>query len=205
MSAAASPASPASALLLLLLLPALAQAFLSPLPQSSLLTARSNRPTFPSPRLLNLNSGYAAAPLGRWGVAGHPSAGRVRLELGLKMSSGSKSEVPAEALAFAAKSEVLASLSEVQDPFRGDSVVKLAGVKNVEADMTSGRVSFLVELGAPDLRGEVKEQCLRAVSEISWVKEVPLPQTRFADRSGCRHLDAGPEFPAQRPSKRAAM
>lgn len=75
---------------------------------------------------------------------------------------------------FAAKSEALASLAPIQDPFRGESIVSLSAVKNLELDLDAGKISFVVELGAPDLKGEVKAACDAAVRELEWVKDVSI-------------------------------
>jgi metal-sulfur cluster biosynthetic enzyme len=73
---------------------------------------------------------------------------------------------------FVKQSEVLAALSMVQDPSRGETVTSLGAVKELEIDKDTGAVSFNVELGAPDLKGEVKAKCEEFVGLLPWVKSV---------------------------------
>ena len=73
---------------------------------------------------------------------------------------------------FVKQSEVLAALSMVEDPSRGETVTSLGAVRELEIDKDTGAVSFNVELGAPDLRGEVKAKCEEFVGLLPWVNSV---------------------------------
>ena len=73
---------------------------------------------------------------------------------------------------FVKQSEVLAALSIVNDPSREASITSLGAVKELEIDKASGAVSFSVELGAPDLKGAVKDKCVEYVSTLPWVSSV---------------------------------
>lgn len=70
--------------------------------------------------------------------------------------------------------QVLAALADIQDPFRGDGLVKLGSVRELVVDPGCGTVSASIILGAPDLQGEVKAQCEAALKSISWVETVSL-------------------------------
>lgn len=96
--------------------------------------------------------------------------GRRAIRTSLKMSGGGA----VDASVFAAKSEVLAALSGIQDPFRGEGIVKLAAVRDLNVDVEGGKVSMRVELGAPDLKGEVKASVDAAVRGLPWVKDVSI-------------------------------
>jgi len=74
---------------------------------------------------------------------------------------------------FSKKSEVLASLADIDDPVRGESIVSTSAVKNLEVD-ASGRVQFTVQLSAPDLQGIVKKACEEALSCLPWVSDVKI-------------------------------
>jgi Mrp family chromosome partitioning ATPase len=87
---------------------------------------------------------------------------------------------------FAAKSEVLAILSGVQDPYRGNGIVALAAVKDLIVDMDGGSVSLKVELGAPDLKGEVKVEIETALRTLPWVKQVSLTMAALPPQDSLR-------------------
>ena len=73
---------------------------------------------------------------------------------------------------FVKQSEVLAALSLVEDPSRGEAVTTLGAVKELVIEKDAGAVSFNVELGAPDLKGTVKAKCEEFVGLLPWVKSV---------------------------------
>jgi len=99
----------------------------------------------------------ARAPLGR-GVA--------------RMTAAVGAEVdPRE---FQAKSEVLAALAAVQDPTRGESVVSLRAVSNVQVNPDAGSLAVTVMLSVPDLSGDVKAECEAALKALEWVTTVDV-------------------------------
>lgn len=97
---------------------------------------------------------------------------------------------------FVKKSEVLATLSMVEDPSRGRSVTSLGAVKDLLIDKDTGAVVFNLELGAPDLKGAVKKQSEETVGTLPWVTSVtvtmiamsPLDETREASAASATGL-----------------
>jgi len=97
---------------------------------------------------------------------------------------------------FVKQSEVLAALSMVEDPSRGGSITALGAVKELKIEKDSGAVSFNIELGAPDLKGQVKEKSKELVSTLPWVTSVtvtmvakePDDDTRAASASSATGL-----------------
>jgi metal-sulfur cluster biosynthetic enzyme len=73
---------------------------------------------------------------------------------------------------FIKQSEVLSALSMVEDPSRGATVTSLGAVKDLKVEKSTGAVSFKLELGAPDLKGTVKEKSEEFVSTLPWVTSV---------------------------------
>ena len=91
---------------------------------------------------------------------------------------------------FVKQSEVLAALSMVEDPSRGATVTSLGAVKALEIDKDTGAVSFQLELGAPDLKGETKQKSEEFVAALPWVKSVSATMVAMAPQEETRAASA---------------
>jgi metal-sulfur cluster biosynthetic enzyme len=91
---------------------------------------------------------------------------------------------------FVKQSEVLATLSMVEDPSRGGSITSLGAVKDLNIDKDTGAVAFNLELGAPDLKGVVKKQSEETVSTLPWVTSVTVTMVAMEAQDETREASA---------------
>mmetsp|Transcript_15835 Transcript_15835/g.20929 ORF Transcript_15835/g.20929 Transcript_15835/m.20929 type:complete len:569 (-) Transcript_15835:219-1925(-) len=75
--------------------------------------------------------------------------------------------------------QVLDKLSTIIDPDLHQDIVSLGFIKELEIDAEKGLVSFNVELTTPacPIKEQFKEDCLKNVQELGWVKDVQVTMT----------------------------